>query len=330
MNRQIALALGGLAISMSGLAWAAEPGIHNDFDGDGRSDVLWRSSSTGAIVYWSAGNSAHATIVKVSYFAYNVAPGFDLSHTTPVVTHGNDWDMPVRSVIVVRDAANHDFDLFHDDRGGYGAYALWEGNADWKVAGAGDFNGDDTSDLLYRNQRDGRNALLSDASWADWAGYSSLASVTDLAWTVAGTGDFDGDRSTDVLWRNSVTGKNVIWRSANIATRIQVAPVTNFAWKIDAIADFNGDGKSDIFWRNRSTGANQVWFSANAATRPSVATVVNQQWRVTATGDFDGDGKSDLFWRNSNNGANTIWRSANATTQIPVSPVSNLAWSTVK
>jgi hypothetical protein len=35
---------------------------------------------------------------------------------------------------------------------------------------------------------------------------------------VVGTGDFDGDGKSDLLWRNSATGTNTIWRSANSAT----------------------------------------------------------------------------------------------------------------
>ncbi len=30
-------------------------------------------------------------------------------------------------------------------------------------------------------------------------------------WTIAGTGDFDGDGKSDILWRNSRPGEVAIW-----------------------------------------------------------------------------------------------------------------------
>jgi hypothetical protein len=47
-------------------------------------------------------------------------------------------------------------------------------------------------------------------------------------WSVA-TGDFDGDGKWDLAWRNFATGANVIWKSANAATR-QALPTVPLAW----------------------------------------------------------------------------------------------------
>ena len=52
----LALALPGIC----GVAQGAELFVHNDLDGDGRSDLVWRNANTGTIVYWSAANAATA------------------------------------------------------------------------------------------------------------------------------------------------------------------------------------------------------------------------------------------------------------------------------
>jgi len=35
--------------------------------------------------------------------------------------------------------------------------------------------------------------------------------VADLNWSISGTGDFNADDKTDILWRNSATGVNRVW-----------------------------------------------------------------------------------------------------------------------
>ena len=104
--------------------------------------------------------------------------------------------------------------------------------------------------------------------------------MADLAWQVAGVGDFDGDGRADILWRNASTGGNTYWKGGNSANQVGVSGVTGSAWKIVAVADYNGDGRADVFWRNTGTGANVVWRSANGATTQAVATVTDQGWEV--------------------------------------------------
>ena len=95
------------------------------------------------------------------------------------------------------------------------------------------------------------------------------ATVADQNWKIAGTGDFNGDGKSDILWRNTSTGDNAIWKSGDAATCQQCAGhLADQNWKIAGTGDFNGDGKSDILWRNTSTGDNAIWKSGDAGHRP--------------------------------------------------------------
>lgn len=138
-------------------------------------------------------------------------------------------------------------------------------------------------------------------------------------------GDFDGDGRADVVWRNSTTGANTIWKSANSATSIAVTPVGNQAWAVVGAADFDGDHKADILWHNSSTGQNVIWKSGNSSTSQAVTTTA-LAWQVAGAGDFDGDGRADIVFRNTTTGANVIWKSANSSTSQAVTAVTDQAW----
>src|SRR6267143_1700749 len=77
-----------------------------------------------------------------------------------------------------------------------------------------DFFGTGRSAILWRNQGaggTGENYLypMNGTQILPSEGY--LRTVADLNWTIAGTGDFDGDGKADILWRNTSTGQNYIY-----------------------------------------------------------------------------------------------------------------------
>ena len=136
--------------------------------------------------------------------------------------------------------------------------------------------------------------------------------------------DYNGDGVSDILWRNTSSGRNTIWRSANSATEQGVATLADLTWKIVGSGDFNGDGVTDILWRNSSTGRNSIWKSGNSATLQAVATISDLTWTVAGVGDFNNDGSDDILWRNISTGRNSIWKSGNTATQQAVKTLSNL------
>src|SRR5947209_8321699 len=123
--------------------------------------------------------------------------------------------------------------------------------------------------------------------------------------------DFSGSGKSDILWRNSSTGQNVLWlmNGATVASAPALATVADLNWTIAGARDFNGDGKADILWRNKSTGLNQLWFmnGGTITSAANLATVTDQNWTIAGMGDFDGDGKADILWRNKSTGQNAIW-----------------------
>lgn len=119
--------------------------------------------------------------------------------------------------------------------------------------------------------------------------------------------DFNGDGKSDVFWRNSINGQNIIWSSGNRALSTFAETVSDQNWKAVASGDFTGDGRADIFWRHSVTGQNILWPNGSGSQLKVLLTIPDLGWKVAGAGDFNGDGKTDLFWHHSTNGQNLIW-----------------------
>ena len=154
MNHKLPKAFLTLALCGAwGLAQATESALHNDMDGDGRSDLIWRNAMTGVIVFWSSATAATARTVGVDRLSYNTPPSFDLRRMSVVLTYSDAFFNPARSVLLVRDPlTGWDFDLFpYQANFNYVAY-MSLGNSDWKAAGAGDFDGNGHADVGHDEQ----------------------------------------------------------------------------------------------------------------------------------------------------------------------------------
>jgi hypothetical protein len=161
-----------------------------------------------------------------------------------------------------------------------------------------------------------------------------LPALTDLKWKIVGTGDFDGDNKTDILWRYNGTGGNsAVWLMDG-TTKLSSAPIpaqSVLSWEIVGTGDFNNDQKVDIVWRNKTNGKNQVWLM-NGLTRTSVVNIPSQTnltWKIVGCGDFNGDDKTDILWRyQGTGGKNQVWIMNGTTRQsiVNIKAEINLNW----
>jgi len=132
-----------------------------------------------------------------------------------------------------------------------------------------------------------------------------------VAWSIAGSGDFNADGQADILWQNTTTGDRSIWfMSGNSwGGTYALLPQVSTDWSIAGVGDFNADGNPDIVWQNTTTGDRSIWFMNGSTWNGTFALLpnVNVAWQISAVGDFNGDGKPDLVWQNTTTGQRSIW-----------------------
>ncbi|HEY9906299.1 MAG TPA: VCBS repeat-containing protein [Thermosynechococcaceae cyanobacterium] len=181
----------------------------------------------------------------------------------------------------------------------------------WRMQATGDFDGDGGPDYVWHNIANGDNTIwLFDAN-NNFKDAISLQKISDTNWQIGGAADFNRDGKVDILWRNGVSGDNVIWyMNGNTIVGTAEAPkLPDPNWKLVGIADFNTDGSPDLAWRNSVNGQNVAWFLNNSTYigSDSLPQLPDTNWQLSGIGDFNADGKSDLAWRNYANGQTTAW-----------------------
>ena len=75
-----------------------------------------------------------------------------------------------------------------------------------------------------------------------------------------GLGDFDGNGTSDILWRNSNTGQVYLWfmNGTAMAGSGSLGYVSS-DWAIEGVGDYDGSGRAGILWRNSTTEQVYIW-----------------------------------------------------------------------
>ncbi len=176
-----------------------------------------------------------------------------------------------------------------------------------------DFNYNLCGDIVWRNPSTGDNTV-----WL-MNGPTVTSSLTlpnvpgGNTWVIEGNGDFNRDRLSDLLWRDT-SGNTVIWY---IDPTIPTGKVNSewIAQQIDpsflirGITDFGNDDKADILQHNPTSGAVRIWHMDGAIRiqEQLLPLTRTSPWTLAGTGDLDGDGRPDLVWHNGSTGANEVW-----------------------
>jgi subtilisin-like proprotein convertase family protein len=253
--------------------------VANDFNGDGRPDIILQHDA-GWLGAW-------------------LMSGDDIASST-FLTPNNVRDLGWRVV------SSGDFDgdnkpdlLFrHTD----GTLAAWlmdgvtlksstflnpsgKGSTAWNAITTADFNRDGKVDILFQHG-DGDLAIW----YMNGTELLSVGVVRPLRpqadWVAVGAADVNNDGHTDILFQHT-DGRLAVWylNGADLimAAMINPASTGDADWRVVGISDLNQDGNADILFQNRATGAAAVWYMLGPnLISPSIINSGNGGWHIVA------------------------------------------------
>jgi hypothetical protein len=235
-----------------------------DINGDGNADIIWRDTSGNVGVWLMSGAQIQSTAVignMPSTWSVAGTMGFNTGGYGSIVWRDNQgnvglWFMngtTVASSAMVGNMAT--------------AYAI--------------VGSDLQGDIIWRSTTTGDVQM-----WV--MNGTQIVNTVDLGivplnWTVAGIGDFDGNGSTDLLWRDSAGNVGIWLMNGTTITSTKVLGNVPLNWTITQTGDYNGDGKSDVLWMD-SSGNVAAWFMNGAAitSTPVYGSIGISTWPVQA------------------------------------------------
>jgi hypothetical protein len=256
--------------------------VRNDVNGDGYSDIFWRNRTSQRFAYWLL----EGDNIKQMAASVPVANSYSL------VADGNfDGNTRGLSELVWDNGIN--IWLWQNTGSAFSSALIGSHPAGWSIVGGCDLDDDGKTDLLWRNNADGRFAywLMNGAS----VRFKSASVPVSKNYRLVATGDFNGDGRCDLVWDNGIN----IWEWQSTGNGFNQALVGSHpaGWDIVDGADVDGDGLTDLIWISNDGGRLAYWIMNGAkviARAPSSPILAG--YTFVGVGDFNGDGMADILW----------------------------------
>ncbi|WP_294088940.1 FG-GAP-like repeat-containing protein [Sphingomonas sp.] len=272
--------------------------VAGDFNGDGRSDILWRNVNDGWVTQWQMnGNQINAAYVYQVPTDYQIAGtgDFDGDGRTDILWRGPNGEVTMWLMVgfAIKQAA-----------------VVASVPFSYQIRGVGDFNGDGRADILWQGDTGEVNAWLMNGTRIANAG--NVGFVTPF-YRFVGTGDFNGDGRSDVMWRGT-DSSIVTWQMNGLSPTGYFVAAVDDSWRIQGLRDMDADGRADVVWRN-DNGSVALWLMNGSIPTPRGLGQIDADQAGQALGDYDGDRRGEILWR-SQNGTLRRW---NISSGVPVS-----------
>lgn len=277
----------------------------NDANGDGRSDLYWYNSKTGAVSTWLIKGRVRA---KTTYGSLSRLEGW-----VPISLGDFNGD------------GSFDFLWYNAYSGqmqiwlinGYSVFKKYNLGTlppkdGWSPIGVKDLSGNGITDIFLYNGYTGQTGA--------WLIYSNTVKTVSYGavdpregWRPVGLQDFNGDGKADLLWNNIYSGNVSSWLLSGSVLMREVYYGTikpDSGWVLNDFGDFNGDGKTDLLFYKADTGNVAAWLLDDYGLAQKVGygfLPPKEGWAPLGLDDFNGDNKADLIWQNFYTNSTTTW-----------------------
>jgi len=253
--------------------------IRDDFNNDGRSDILIENTS-GAVVVGE---------VHFGALSYSVVTGLG-----PEWTFGGNGDFLGRGEddFVIRDTAGAVYIGAVAD--GATSYTLVGGlGPEWRFRETGDFLGDGHDQFLIENTS---GAVYLGNVVGGQTQYTPLGGLGP-EWSFGGAGDLLGDGKTAFLIRDTSEAVYVGEVSNGAVAYTEIA-ILGLEWSFKAVGDFLGDGH-DQFLMESTSGAVEIGDFKNGVEQYTLLGGLGPEWSFLGAGDYLSPGTSDFMIKNT-------------------------------
>ncbi len=188
-----------------------------DVTGDGKLDINWRAAGSDQIAYWQTDGTT-STALTGGGFLQNTAgtADFKVGDNARGVKMG-DFDGDGKIDMLLSNGKVATYGAFTAAVTGTPAKLVAKslvtlpsnGDASLVARAVGDYNGDNTTDIVFESTTSDKEILQYINSTT--AAKSLPLTGTPTLWNIGASKDFSGDTTPDLVWHNTVSGETAIW-----------------------------------------------------------------------------------------------------------------------
>lgn len=278
---------GNVADGSATLGIAQQTNPPESLTGDGQSDLLMTSNTSGALVLdeLSGGTMGYTQIGALGQ-------EWQFEGSGPFLGDGSEgellWNANSGGLIVA------------EDNGGTAAYTTIGGvGSEWQFAGNGAFLGQSTSDFLLWSNVSG--VLVVGAVSGGQAQYTAIGGVGSN-WQFEGAGDYLGDGQSAFLMEDSTSGVLVAGEDVNGSAQYTAIGALGPEWVFEGSGDLLGHGQDDFLIRDSSSGVLVVGEVTGGAAQYTVIGAVGAEWDFLGVGNYDGTSNAEFMMEDANDG----------------------------
>ena len=198
----------------------------------------------------------------------------------------------------------------YDAQGNVVAQRSLSQGAGRELQAAAYFTADSVTDFVWRKPATNATVLWTMNGDGSIAARQYLAGRDTPGLRVESSGDYDGNGSADLIWRQASSGAHTMWlmNGAQVASQTPLSgPANSRLVATAADYDANGDGRMDLIWKNLTSNVHTVRLMDGASTIGGFQVAKGTGWDLVATGTYDANRIGDLLWREESSGSVVQW-----------------------